>query len=80
MKINLEDPCICGHTASWHGSEETEFPIGDHTIKLVTLFLHCTNIKKTEPYDYTNFGSQCSCEKFRLDNLEFLRKKHESHS
>lgn len=82
MKINKNDLCVCGHFAYHH--------MGIMASKYVKIQKGQTEYLACDWSDAKYYGddaiwgvgfaddSWCSCNLFKLDNLEYLRKKHES--
>jgi hypothetical protein len=78
MKTELEDPCTCGHTASFHENEQTEYDLRFKqevvTIIKVKVFTKCSwykNVAENYKIDY----NECPCLLFKLDNLRYLEEK-----
>jgi hypothetical protein len=79
MKIELEDPCTCRHTASWHENEQSEYTFKEPEgslfeplkITRVKLYTKCDYNYDRDAGDYQG----CTCLGFQLDNLKYLERK-----
>lgn len=81
MKIRPDTLCVCKHEAAKHlavsAGPYNDLPKGE------AMFLDCNWNETNRWGDSAIWGSQidddfCKCKLFKQDNLEYLRRKHES--